>query len=203
MTPEQLNQLVREQEPYIFDRMFSAVEKVRERLDRACRALEEGNVPYAVIGGNAVAAWVATKDDGAVRNTRDVDLLLRDEDLDFASEALLKVGFCRNSVMDVIVFLDGPDGKPSQGIHILRAGIKVRETYATAAPTIDRSIMMDGKRIVELTALVGMKLNSFRRKDQTHLLDMIQVGLIDSTWPNRFEPSLALRLQELLDDPEG
>ena len=42
MTPEPLNQLVREQEPYIFDRMFSTVEKVRERLDRACRALEVG-----------------------------------------------------------------------------------------------------------------------------------------------------------------
>lgn len=48
-----------------------------------------------------------------------------------------------------------------------------------------------------------MKLYSFRRKDQTHLPDTIQVGLVDATWPARFEPSLAERLQELLDDPEG
>ncbi|MBI2478391.1 MAG: hypothetical protein HYV60_07040, partial [Planctomycetia bacterium] len=72
MTPEQLQTLVREQESFVFDRMFGAVEKVRERLERACRALEDAGIPYAVIGGNAVAAWVATKDDGAVRNTRDV-----------------------------------------------------------------------------------------------------------------------------------
>jgi hypothetical protein len=203
MTPEQLQTLVREQEPFVFDRMFGAVEKVRERLERTCRALEGAGIPYAVIGGNAVAAWVATKDDGAVRNTRDVDILLRDEDLDRATEAMRAVGFHRDKVMDVTVFLDGPDGKPSQGVHILRAGQKVKESYATPTPQIEQSIMIDGKRIVDLQELVGMKLNSYRRKDQTHLQDMIGVGLIDASWPARFEPSLGERLQTLLDDPDG
>lgn len=179
------------------------MEKVRERLNRACHALETAGVPYAVIGGNAVAAWVATKDDGAVRNTRDVDLLLRDEDLDDATVALQKVGFVRDSVMDVIVFLDGPDGKPSQGIHILQAGRKVKESYATATPDVASALMIEGKRIIGLTELVGMKLNSYRDKDRTHLRDMIGVGLIDASWPSRFESSLGERLQELLDDPEG
>jgi len=203
MTPEQLQQLVREQEPYIFDRMFSAMEKVRERLDRACRALETARVLYAVIGGNAVAAWVATIDDGAVRNTRDVDLLLRDEDLDDATAALQTVGFVRDSEMDVIVFLDGADGKPSQGLHILRAGMKVKASYATATPDVESALMIEGKRIIGLTELVGMKLNSYRDKDRTHLRDMIGVGLIDASWPSRFEPSLGERLQQVLDDPEG
>jgi hypothetical protein len=36
-----------------------------------------------------------------------------------------------------------------------------------------------------------------------HLLDMIGVGLVDITWPARFPPALAQRLQELLDDPNG
>lgn len=134
MTPEQANALVREQEPFIFGRMFGAVEKVRERMERACQALENAGILYAVIGGNAVAAWVATKDDGAVRNTRDVNLLLRGEDLDRATEAMQSVGFYRDKVMDVTVFLDGPDGKPSQGVHILRAEQKVKETYASPAP---------------------------------------------------------------------
>ena len=70
MFKEDPNSQVRETGSFVFDRMFGAVEKVRERLDRACKALEEGQVPYAIIGGNAVAAWVATVDDGAVRNTR-------------------------------------------------------------------------------------------------------------------------------------
>lgn len=64
----------------VFERMFAAVEKVRERLERACKGLGDAGIPYALIGGNAVAAWVATIDDGAVRNTRDVDLLLDEKD---------------------------------------------------------------------------------------------------------------------------
>ena len=187
----------------IFDRMFNAVEKVRERLERSCRALEKAKIPYAIIGGNAVAVWVATIDDGAVRNTRDVNLLLNSEDLDRATEALSSVGFIRDQVMNVTVFLDGPDGKPSQGIHILLAGQNVKESYASPTPRVDQSQVVENKRVVELTQLVEMKLNSYRRKDQTHLLDMIGVGLIDASWPAKFESPLGQRLQELLDDPEG
>ncbi|MDZ4849413.1 MAG: hypothetical protein SGI77_08960 [Pirellulaceae bacterium] len=203
MTPEELNSLVREQGPYVFERMFSAVEKVRERLNRACNALESSGIPYAVIGGNAVAAWVATIDDGAVRNTRDVDLLLREEDLDAATVAMQAAGFYRDSVMDVTVFLDGIDGKPSQGIHILRAGQKVKQEYVSPAPSVDQATIIEGKRIVDLPELVRMKLNSNRDKDRTHLRDMIGVGLIDAGWPAQFESPLDERLQALIDDPEG
>ena len=203
MSPEELELLVREQGPYVFDRMFAAVEKVRERLDRACLALESAGIPYAVIGGNAVAAWVATIDDGAVRNTRDVDLLLREDDLDRATTALSAVCFFRDQVMDVTVFLDGRDGKPSQGLHILLAGRKFRPDYVSPTPHVEQSRLINGKRIVELNELVEMKLNSYRDKDRTHLRDMIQIGLIDATWPERFEPELGRRLQSLIDDPDG
>ena len=64
----------------VLDRMVLAVEKVRDRLKRAAKALESASIPYAVTGGNAVAAWVAKVDAAAVRNTRDVDILLRCED---------------------------------------------------------------------------------------------------------------------------
>jgi len=48
-----------------------------------------------------------------------------------------------------------------------------------------------------------MKLTSFRRKDQVHLSDMLEVGLIDVTWTKRLPPELAARLQSLIDTPEG
>jgi hypothetical protein len=187
----------------VFERMFRAVELVRQRLERTCSALKSAGIPYAVIGGNAVAAWVATVDDGAVRNTRDVDILLREEDLDRAAAAMAAAGFVRSSVMGVTVFLDGPEGKPCQGIHVLLAGGNVREDYATATPTIDQTTEVDGKAIIELAALVEMKLNSYRDKDRTHLRDMIQIGLIDATWPQRFARPFGDRLQRLLDDPNG
>ena len=60
-----------------WERMIRAVEKVRQRVLRAASALEKAGIPYAVAGGNAVAAWVSRVDEAAVRNTQDVDVLLR------------------------------------------------------------------------------------------------------------------------------
>lgn len=77
----------------ILERMSSAVDRVRDRLLRAARALAAADVPYAVAGGNAVAAWVATVDEGAVRNTRDVVLLMRRADLERATVAMEAAGF--------------------------------------------------------------------------------------------------------------
>ena len=76
-----------------WERMIGAVEKVRRRLGRAVAALEGAKIPYALIGGNAVAAWVSRVDESAVRNTQDVDLLLRRSDLDAARQALEASGF--------------------------------------------------------------------------------------------------------------
>jgi hypothetical protein len=47
-----------------------AVEIVKERLRRVTRALNLAQIPYAVIGGNAVQHWVAQVDESVVRNTR-------------------------------------------------------------------------------------------------------------------------------------
>src|SRR5215467_5514017 len=91
-----------------WERMIRAVEKVRDRLLRATAALERAGIPYAVVGGNAVAAWVSRVDEAAVRNTQDVDLLLRRCDLDAATTALSPVGFVRRHVAGIDLFLDGP-----------------------------------------------------------------------------------------------
>jgi hypothetical protein len=50
--------------------MIRAVEKVRARLERAVAALEGAGIPYAIAGGNAVAAWVSRVDEAAVRYTK-------------------------------------------------------------------------------------------------------------------------------------
>jgi hypothetical protein len=77
----------------LMDRMVRAVEKVRERMHRAAHSLERAGIPYSVIGGNAVAAHVGRVDESAVRNTQDVDILLRRSDLDAAKAALANAGF--------------------------------------------------------------------------------------------------------------
>jgi len=189
--------------PISWERMIGAVEDVRDRLDRATAALKSANVQYAVVGGNAVAAWVSRIDRAAVRNTRDVDLLLRREDLEAAKAALEPTGFIFRHVKGIDMFLDGPGSKARDAVHILFADEKVRSGDLSATPTIDEAEEDEAFRVVSLEALVRMKLTSFRRKDQVHLLDMIDVGLLDEAWPARYPGELGERLQQLLDDPDG
>lgn len=187
----------------LWERMDRAVEKVRERLERSTTALEKAGVPYAVSGGNAVRAWVAQADEAAVRTTRDVGILLRRSDLPAARQALEQAGFIFRHVAGVEMFLDGPGAKARDAVHVVFAGEKVRDEYLMPAPDVDESEYADQHRVLTLEALVRMKLTSFRRKDQMHLIDMIDVKLIDDSWRQRFPTELASRLKELIDNPDG
>jgi hypothetical protein len=189
--------------PFSLDRMVRAVEKVRERLLRATAALEGAGIPYAVAGGNAVAAWVTRVDEAAVRNTRDVDILIRRADLPAAIEALQADGFVYRQAAGIHLFLDGPDAKARDAVHIVFAGEKVREHEALPNPDVTEAERADQFRVLTLEALVQIKLTAFRDKDRTHLRDLLDVGLIDETWTSRFPPELAARLQHLIDTPEG
>jgi hypothetical protein len=156
-----------------------------------------------VIGGNAVAAWVSRIDEAAVRNTQDVDILIRREDFEKVKAAFEQAGLTYGQTLDVHFFLDEPNGKIRDAVHLLMAGERVKAEYTSACPDVSDSERGTDFQVISLLALVEMKLNSFRRKDQTHLLDMIEVGLIDATWPAKFPTALGARLQELLDDPNG
>ncbi|HZK81953.1 MAG TPA: hypothetical protein VFC46_12820 [Humisphaera sp.] len=179
------------------------MELVRERLLRATGALEAAGVPYAVAGGNAVAAWAASVDPTAVRNTQDVDILFRRSDLDAASKALESVGFVRRHVDGSDVFLDGPQAKMRDAVHAVPACEKIWPEYLIASHDVTESEKPDQFRIVSLDALVRMKLTSFRLKDRVHVRDMLDVGLIDESWLTRFPPELAARLRQLIETPEG
>src|SRR3989442_2838452 len=131
-----------------WERMTNAVEKIRQRLLRAARALEKAGVPYAVAGGNAVAAWVSRVDESAVRNTQDVDILLRRADLDAATSALAPAGFIRRHVASIDMFLDGPKAKAREAVHVVFAGEKVRPEYSQSAPNVGESEPADDFRVL-------------------------------------------------------
>jgi hypothetical protein len=187
----------------LLERMVAAVEKVRDRLLRAAKALEASKIAYAVVGGNAVAAWVARVDESAVRNTQDIDIVLRRSDLATAKEAMARHGFVYRYVKGVDLFLDGPDAKARDAVHVVFANEKVRSDYILPAPDVSEAELTPEFRLMMLEPLVRMKLTSFRRKDQVHLLDLIDVGLVDASWMERVPAELSARLRELLENPEG
>jgi hypothetical protein len=186
-----------------WDRMIRAVEKVRQRLARAVAALKEAGVPYAVAGGNAVAAWVSRVDEAAVRNTQDVDILLRRADLPAATAALARAGFVYRHVKRIDMFLDGPNAKARDAVHIVFAGEKVRSDSPVPSPDVSESEETEAFCLVTLDALVRMKLSVFRDKDRMHLRDLLEVGLLDASWCERLPAPLGDRLKEIVERPEG
>jgi hypothetical protein len=187
----------------ILQRMARAVEKVQERLLRATSALEAESVQYAVAGGNAVASWVAMVDRGAVRNTPDVDILLLRSEFEQAKAVLERAGFVYWQTRGLDIFRDGPDSSVRDSVHVLFASEKLTGEELVANPGIEESERGAGFRVLTLEALVRTKLNAWRLKDQVHLQDMLEVGLIDESWVGRFPPELGERLQQLIDNPEG
>jgi hypothetical protein len=189
--------------PISWERMMNAVEGVRQRLLKATQALEAGGVPYAVIGGNAVAAWVSRVDEDLVRNTKDVDILIRRTDLNACIKTLEAAGFKHEKSFGVDLFLDGTIAKPSRAVHLLFAQERVKDGDTMATPDVADSEQDISFRIINLDALVRMKLVANRDHDRTHLRDLMRAGLIDRTWLNRVPAELVPRLQYVLDTPDG
>ncbi len=187
----------------LWERIERAVEIVKDRLRRVTRALNAANIPYAVIGGNAVQHWVAQVDVSVVRNTRDVDIILREADLPRAIPVLKAEGFIYRHSAGMTMFLDGPGAKARDAVHVIFAGQKVRDESLAPAPDVDPYELMEQTRTLPLEQLVLMKLTAYRDKDRVHIRDMMSVGLIDETWPARFTGELRRRLEVLLADPEG
>lgn len=187
----------------LWERMERAVQKIQERLERTAKTLEQAGVPYAIIGGNAVRAWVAQADEAAVRTTRDVDILLRRSDWPAAVAAMERAGFVYLHVKGIDMFLDGPGSKARDAVHVLFAGEKVRPDDPVPAPDVSEAEDIQQHRTLRLDALVRMKLTAFRDKDRMHLRDMIDVELVDESWCGRLPPELATRLKELIDNPNG
>ena len=101
------------------------------------------------------------------------------------------------------MFLDGPEAKARDAVHIVFAAEKVRPDYGATVPDVSESEETETFRLLSLDALVRMKLTLFRDKDRVHLRDLMDVGLVDNTWLAKVSVSLRSRLQELLDHPEG
>ena len=162
-------------------------------------ALDRVGVKHAIVGGNAVAAWVARVDVEAVRNTKDVDLLVRRDDFERAVQAAQTAGFVHRNISGVDVFLDGPEGSVRSAVHVIFAGEKVQADYLLPAPEVTESVPGPELTVIALEALVRMKLTSFRLQDKVHLVDLLEVGLIDESWSQRFPAELGARLHELIE----
>lgn len=175
-----------------------AVERVERCLRRVTAALNAAGISYAVVGGNAVAAWVARADPSATRSTKDVDLLVRRADLDRVMAVISGLGFERQDLRSPVLFVD--PGEPSRraGVRLVWADEHVRPSYTVPAPSVDEAELdPEGFRVLSLPALVRMKLTSYRDIDRVHVADLLSVGLIDESVRRALPAELRERLASI------
>ncbi len=178
-----------------WERGMLAAQQGRERLLRFTSALDKEAVAYAVVGDHAASEWVRRVDEAAVRTAKDAIILLRPADMPAAIVVSEAAGFVHRQASGIDLFLDGVSGRQQDAIRIIPA--------KADTPFASESDSMGNFRVLSFEPLVRMMLSSNRRVDCMHLRDFIDVDLIDQTWPARFPPELAGRLQLLLDTPDG
>ncbi len=180
-----------------------AMERVERRLRQVTSALERAGIAYAVIGGNAVSAWIARTNPAATRTTKDVDLLVNRRDADRVGAVLEPLGFRRADLRRVLMFIDPEEPDPRSGVHFIWAGEKVRPSYPHPTPAVDEGVPdPQGWTVLSLPALVRMKLTSNRDIDRVHVRDMLAVGLIDAPVRASLPPDLRARLEEIERDTD-
>lgn len=180
---------------------LQAIARVEEQRLRVVDGFAKQKIDYCFVGGVAVAMWVGSIDEAAVRTTNNVDILLRRSDLPKAKAAAATIDMDYFEVMGVGMFLERVDPNPRKAVHLIWAGEKVRPEYPLPSPSVDdRAMLEPGQFVVSLEALVRMKLMAFRDQDRVHLRDMIDVGLVDRKLQASLPAELAARLEPLLFD---
>ena len=188
----------------LLDRMAMAEQRVENRLRLVVEAMESANIKYAVIGAHAVAAWMEWRGLGGVRGTPNVDLMIRREDLNAATGALIEVGFVPYDSSSQF-FVDDPDKETRRswdGLSLRFANEKVKSDNLPPHPNVDQVTELNGRRVLSLEPLVVTKLVGWRTIDRVHLIDMAQVRLVERRWCERLPEPLADRLTELFDTEE-
>jgi hypothetical protein len=175
-----------------------AVDDVSRRLQAITAAFDGGGVPYALVGGQAVAIWVATVDPEAVRTTKDVDILLDRSDLPKARAAAQEIGMDYFETMGVGMLIDRTSPNPRSAVHLVWAGELVRPGEPAPAPSLDQLEVIDDKwKVISLAGLVTMKLTAWRDQDRVHLRDLRDVGLVDEQVVQNLPTELAKRWRAL------
>jgi hypothetical protein len=178
----------------VFDRH---VEQLFDVLDRVTTALRSAGIEYRVVGGLAVYLHVAEKDLMAARMTRDIDLAVDRADLGRIAEVVRPHGLVFRHTAGLDMLVDAVKPSARSAVHLLMVRERVRPSDEEPVPGFSEPVeTTEGILLAPVSALVRMKLTSYRSKDRTHILDMDGVGLITPEIEAGLPDELRRRLAE-------
>lgn len=173
------------------------VEQLFDLAQLVEKIFSAAGLEYRVIGGLAVYLYVEDAEPDAGRLTRDIDIVVRREDLTKIAEAAQRFGLEHRHAAGVDMLVQTGEASARRAVHLVFAGEKVRPHYSESAPDISGGRTLRDVRLIPLADLVRMKLTSFRAKDEAHLKDLDQAGLITSEIEDHLSEILRERLHQM------
>ena len=169
-------------------------------LQKLSVPLEQAGVPHELVGGLAVFLHVENADSTHSSLTRDIDVMIRREDLPRVVAIAEKHGFRFRHSAGLDMLLYGETNRARNAVHLLFSGEKVKAAQLEAHPSI-RPVRagLHGQDflVIPVTDLVRMKLSSNRDKDRVHIRGMDAAGLITKTVEAGLGDNLRSRLRHI------
>lgn len=159
------------------------LEQLLNLADTVEKIFAAAELDYRVVGGVATYLYVEEAAPDAGRLTRDVDILVRREDLEKIAAASEPFGFWLSGGM--LVQLAEPNAR--RAVHLIFGDDEVR---------FGDCRRIRGIRLIPLADLIQMKLTSNRLKDGAHIIDLDEAGLITPQIEAGLPPVLRERLAE-------
>ena len=169
-------------------------------LHKITATLTAEGIPHELIGGLAVLVHVEEADPTHSILTRDVDLMVRREDLERIKEAAAKKGFRFRHTAGLDMLLYGEAASARNTVHLIFSGEKVGSNQATPNPPIGPEkmrILGEEVLVIPVADLLRMKLSAFRDKDRVHIRSMDAAGLITAGIEGKLPGDLRARLQHV------
>jgi hypothetical protein len=173
--------------------MFHAIQLVRDRQAEIVRTLSAADISFALSGSNATFAWIASVDESAVRQYRNVEFIINCKDINPVTSALEGLGLTTDVRDDNILFRNESIRYDRWTDIAFFAGEQIAgKPYRV--PNLDRIEVIGESPLIVLDRLVSFQLSRWTLDDRVDLRDLMNVGLIDGSCIDRFPSHLSSRL---------
>jgi len=173
------------------------VEQLFDLAGRVEAAFTAAGLEYRVVGDLAAYLYVEEAEPDAGRLTRDIDIIVRREDIEKITATVEPFGLQYRHVAGVDMLVQAGQPSARRAVHLIFSGEKVRPEYLEPAPAMAASRTIKGVRLIPLSDLVRMKLTSFRAKDEAHLKVLDEVGLITPEIESTLSAALRERIAQM------
>ena len=172
----------------------SRVNQLFDLAERIEQAFASAGIEYRIVGGLAAYLYIEEVEPDAGRLTKDIDIAVRRTDLGKIAAAAEPFGLTLRHAAGLDMLVPAGDPSVRRAVHLVFAGEKVRPEYIEPAPDLGSARRVRGVPLIPLADLVRMKLTSFRARDEAHLKDLDEAGLITPEVEASLPPVLSERL---------